>query len=103
MLNTDAGCFAAEGYCFFPDIFGPDAVEAMQHSLEVGVRAGFLDRDQYYGEPHTKEVFWLEVCRYPLLLDAVEAVLGPNLILVYSSMFIKLPGDGTKRGLAPRQ
>ena len=32
------------------------------------------------------------------LLDAVEAVLGPNLILVYSSMFIKLPGDGTSVG-----
>ena len=59
---------------------------------------GFLDRGQYYGEPHTKEVFWLEVCRYPYLLDAVEAVLGPNLILVYSSMFIKLPGDGTSVG-----
>ena len=50
-----------------------------------------FSREQYYGEPHTKEVFWLEVCRYPLLLDAVEAILGPNLILVYSSMFIKLP------------
>ena len=58
----------------------------------------FSDRDQYYGEPHTKEVFWLEVCRYPYLLDAVEAVLGPNLILVYSSMFIKLPDDGTSVG-----
>ena len=98
MLNTDAGRFAAEGYCFFPDIFGPDEVSAMRHSLDVGVRAGFLDRDQYYGEPHTKEVFWLEVCRYPRLLDAVEAVLGPNLILVYSSMFIKLPSDGTSVG-----
>lgn len=98
MLNTDAGRFATEGYCFFADIFGPDEVAAMQHSLSVGVSAGFLDRDQHYGEPHTKEVFWLEVCRHPRLLDAVEAVLGPNLILVYSSMFIKLPGDGTSVG-----
>ena len=98
MLNTDVECFDSEGYCFFPDVFGPDEVDAMQYSLDVGVRAGFLDRDQYYGEPHTKEVFWLEVCRYPYLLDAVEAVLGPNLILVYSSMFIKLPGDGTSVG-----
>ena len=94
MLNTDSGRFTADGYCFFPDIFGRDEVAAMQHALEVATCAGFLDRDQYYGEPHTREVFWLEVCSHPRLLDAVEAVLGPNLILVFSSMFIKMPRDG---------
>jgi non-haem Fe2+, alpha-ketoglutarate-dependent halogenase len=94
MLNTDTGHFAAEGYCLFPGVFHPDEVSAMQHSLAVASRAGFLDRDQYYGEPHTKEVFWLDVCTHRRLLDAVESVLGPNLILVYSSMFIKMPRDG---------
>ena len=98
MPNTDASRFGAEGYCFFADIFGRNEVAAMQHALGMGARAGFLDRDQYYGEPHTKEVFWLEVCTHPPLLDAAEAVLGPNLILVYSSMFIKMPRDGTSVG-----
>lgn len=98
MLNTDSGHFATEGYCFFADIFHRDEVASMQHSLEVASRAGFLDRDQYYGEPHTKEVSWLEVCTHPRLLDAVESVLGANLILVYSSMFIKMPHDGTSVG-----
>ncbi len=98
MLNTDAGLYAEEGYCFFADIFTGEEVTAMQHTLAVAQRADFLERDQYYGEPHTREVFWLEICTQPRLLDAVEAVLGPNLILVYSSMFIKKPGDGTSVG-----
>ncbi len=70
----------------------------MQHALEVATRADFLDGANYYGEPHSKESFWLEVCSHPRLLDAVEAILGPNLILVYSSMFIKMPGDGRSVG-----
>jgi ectoine hydroxylase-related dioxygenase (phytanoyl-CoA dioxygenase family) len=97
-LNTDVSQFAEEGYCFFANVFDADEVAAMQHSLQVAARAGFLKGANYYGEPHSKEAFWLEVCSQPRLLDAVEAVLGPNLILVYSSMFIKMPGDGLSVG-----
>ena len=100
MLNTDVERFDSEGLLLFPPMFlDRDEVDAMQYSLDVGVRAGFLDRDQYYGEPHTKEVFWaggLPAIR--IYSMAVEAVLGPNLILVYSSMFIKLPDDRTSVG-----
>ena len=43
-----------------------------------------MDRDSYVGEPHVRDLRWLDLCRHPRVLDAVESILGPNLILVYS-------------------
>lgn len=94
-INTDPARFPAEGYCLFLDVFNARHVAAMQHHLDMAQRAGFCDTEKYYGEPHVKEVFWLDTCIAPRLLDAVESALGPNLILVYSSMFIKPAQDET--------
>ena len=96
MLNVDPTQFAELGYCLFPDIYDSDHVAAMQHALGVATRAGFGELPSYYVEPHTTEVLWLEICIHPRLLDAVESVLGPNLILVFSSMFIKPTRDDKK-------
>jgi ectoine hydroxylase-related dioxygenase (phytanoyl-CoA dioxygenase family) len=92
-LNTRSAAFAETGYCLFPNVLNADEIAARQHALDVATRAGFCKQPSYYGEPHTTEVLWLETCTHPKLLDAVESVLGPNLILVYSSMFIKVPHD----------
>lgn len=54
---------------------------------------GLLDNANYLSEPHTKEERWLEICRHPRLLDVVQSVLGQNLVLIYSSVFIKPPRD----------
>jgi hypothetical protein len=37
-----------------------------------------LDNPTYLGEPHTQSAAWMDVCRHPSLLDAVEAVIGPD-------------------------
>jgi ectoine hydroxylase-related dioxygenase (phytanoyl-CoA dioxygenase family) len=94
-INTDPTRFPVEGYCLFRDVFHARHVAAMQAHLDMAQRAGFCETEKYYGEPHVKEVFWLETCIAPRLLDAVESALGPNLILVYSSMFIKPARDDT--------
>ena len=51
-------------------------------------------RPEYMTEPHPKNPYWLEVCRHPRVLDAVEAVLGPDLILIMSHLIVKRPEDG---------
>ena len=93
MINTDPARFAAEGYCLFPGVLNQEETAAVRRGLDEATRANLLHSANYFGEPHTKEQRWLELCRHPRLLDAVEAVLGPNLILVYSSMFIKQADD----------
>jgi non-heme Fe2+,alpha-ketoglutarate-dependent halogenase len=95
MVNTDPKLFASAGYCFFPEVLSPEQTQTMRQRLDEASKAQQLDQPQYFGEPHTKAPYWLNLCRHPGLLDAVEAVLGPNLILVYSSMFIK-PADNKK-------
>ena len=51
-------------------------------------------RPEYLTEPHPKNLFWLELCRHPRVLDAVESVLGPDLILIMSHLIVKRAEDG---------
>ena len=95
-VNHDPGRFAVEGYCVFPQIFDDSGVAANRRLLEEASESGMLQRPNYLLEPHTLDVRWLDVCRHPRVLDAVATVLGPNLILVYSSVFIK-PARGSGR------
>ena len=92
-LNTQPSVFPEIGYCFFPDVFNQEEARALRDTLDVATRAGFGALPSYYGEPHTTDVTWLEACINPGLLDCVEDLLGPNLILFYSSMFIKPAHD----------
>jgi ectoine hydroxylase-related dioxygenase (phytanoyl-CoA dioxygenase family) len=89
MLNTVTSEFAKLGYCLFPDVFPADRVTEMRTHLAAATRAQYAELPRHYGEPHAADLFWLGVCTAPKLLDAVESIIGPNLVLVYSSMFIK--------------
>ena len=97
MLNTDPNRFDAEGYCVFRNVLTAPQVAGTQALFEQTLAEGAamnLDRASYYGEPHAESTAWLDLCRHPRVLDAVQAVLGPNLILIFSSLFIKPPYDG---------
>ena len=91
-VNRDPGRFAVEGYCLFPRTFDDSGVAANRTLLDEAIASEMLQRPNYLLEPHTLDQRWLDICRHPGVLDAVAAVLGPNLILVYSSVFIKPPG-----------
>ena len=106
MVNTDPKRFNTEGYCLFPNVLSLEETTALRCMLDEALttslplptawhqeRADTLDRPDYLAEPHSRDVRWLELCRHPRILRAVEAILGSNIILVYSSMFIKLPNN----------
>ena len=61
--------------------------------MQARLNRDTLDNPTYFGEPHTRARGWMDVCRHPRLLDAIEACIGHDIILVYSSFFIK-PADG---------
>ena len=109
MLNTNPEFFAEKGYCLFPSVLESQEIITLRQMLDAALATplpyiaeshrrdpGALDRPGYLGEPHARALAWLEICRHPRIVDAVEAVLGPNLILVFSSVFIKQPFDLTE-------
>ena len=106
--NTSAADYHASGYCLFRDVLDPEEVRLVNAELDVLVRdmpetmVVYKDganqevpaRPEYLTEPHAGNAGWLELCRHPRILDAVEAVLGPDLILIMSHVISKRPGDG---------
>ena len=106
--NTNAEDYGAAGYCLFRDVLDMEEVRELKAELDALVRdmpdtmVVYKDgknqevpaRPEYLTEPHANNNTWLELCRHPRILDAVEAVLGPDLILIMSHVISKRPGDG---------
>jgi ectoine hydroxylase-related dioxygenase (phytanoyl-CoA dioxygenase family) len=49
---------------------------------------------QQVGDPHEMSGIWLDLVKDVRLLDRVEALLGPNLMVYYSQLMMKAPRQG---------
>ena len=106
--NSDPTCYADEGYCLFRDVLNGQDITAARAELDRmlanlperqvvykdGENKEVDARPEYLTEPHPKHPFWLELCRHPRVLDAVEAILGTDLILIMSHLIVKRVEDG---------
>ena len=106
--NADPTCYTDEGYCLFRDVLNGQEIAAARAELDKmlanlperqvvykdGENKEVDARPEYLTEPHPKHSFWLELCRHPRVLDAVEAILGSNLILIMSHLIVKRAEDG---------
>lgn len=107
-MNKDPKRFAALGYCVFENCLSAGEVQGARHALDRliaempaeqevfsgGAMVKKKARTEYLTEPHARHAFWLELCRHPAILSAVESVLGPDLILIMSHLIVKSPYDG---------
>ena len=100
--NADPAIYAHLGYCFFPDVLS--AAEISEARLELdraianlppkqrvmkdGVEQELDARPEYMTEPHANNGSWLELCRHPRVLDCVQSVLGPDLVLIMSHLIV---------------
>ena len=106
--NIDSGRYSAEGFCLFRDVLNEADIAETRAELDTmladlperqvvykdGEDKEVAARPEYLTEPHPKHPFWLELCRHPRVLDAVESVLGPDLILIMSHLIVKRAEDG---------
>ena len=106
--NIDSGRYSAEGFCLFRDVLNEADIAETRAELDImladlperqvvyndGEDKEVDARPEYLTEPHPKHPFWLELCRHPRVLDAVETVLGPDLILIMSHLIVKRAEDG---------
>jgi ectoine hydroxylase-related dioxygenase (phytanoyl-CoA dioxygenase family) len=107
-LNTNPARYAKEGYAFFTDVVPAHEITGVRAALDQmiaalpqkqrvmkeGVEKEVDGRPEYMTEPHAKNPFWLELCRHPRILDCVESVLGPDLVLIMSHLIVKRAEDG---------
>ncbi len=109
-LNQDPSKYDSLGYCVFRGVLDATAVASVQQDLakvleaipakmmvyKDGKHVEADGRPEFLVEPHAKERGepWLELCRHPRVLDAVESILGPDLILIMSHLIVKRPSDG---------
>jgi ectoine hydroxylase-related dioxygenase (phytanoyl-CoA dioxygenase family) len=87
-------CYRRDGFFFPIPVLGSD--EARQHrrrleSLET--EHGGQIGDELRHKPHLLLTWLADLVRHPTILDAVEDVLGPNLLVWSTSFFIKNARD----------
>ncbi len=106
--NTDPDRYSNEGFCLFRYVLNKKEILAARTELDAmlanlperqvvykdGKNKEVAARPEYLTEPHPKHPFWLELCRHPHVLDAVEAILGADLILIMSHLIVKRAEDG---------
>ena len=118
-LAPDQQSFYAEnGYSFPHRVFGTEEANGFQKRFleymdqNAQRLSGLLQRDRriYVSDMHLFLEWVYRMVSHPSVLDAVESVLGPNILVWGSQWFPKLPGDqayvswhqdGTYWGLHP--
>jgi hypothetical protein len=84
----DPARFASLGYCVFRNGIPAGDVGRYSNLLEATMEAG-----EWKGEPHYYSEEWRTLCCHPRILDAVETILGPEIVLFFSSVLLKRPND----------
>jgi hypothetical protein len=89
-----AARFARDGYVFPVEVLSRARAAAYRRELEaLERRAGgrSLGNKSQLNYPHVIFGFAHEIVRHPRLLDAVEAILGPDILVWGATFFIKEP------------
>lgn len=93
--TKNAQRFADDGFCIFREVVTGDTLEEARAELDSMMGSlGPDERPERMTEPHQRDPYWLGMCQNPEVLDAVEAVLGPDLVLLMSHLIVKPPTDG---------
>lgn len=95
VLRTKTDSYTENGFCIHREVVTGEPLEAAREQLDAMMASlGADQRPERMTEPHQRDEFWLELCRNTAVLDAVETVLGPDLILLMSHLIVKPPADG---------
>ena len=86
--------FTTEGFCYPLDVLTPDAALALGEELlriQAADRPAALGNKGQFQYPHVISRAAAEVVRHPVLLDAAESILGPDILVWGSTLFAKAP------------
>ncbi len=91
--------YQADGICWPMTLFsGAAADELYDRYLRFQAESKMRRGREAYIKPHLVST-WLDgIVRHPLILEAVEAAIGPDILLWESDFFVKAAGKGTYVG-----
>jgi phytanoyl-CoA hydroxylase len=102
--STDALTFKKEGYGIWRNILSSEEVARARDALERILcdqckpnPDGTIPssrRPERQWENHLQDQFWMDLCCHPGILDAVGSILGDDVLLLMSGLFVKPPFDG---------
>ena len=91
---TEVGDYATRGYHFPVDVLTPSEVSEFRGALETYERSsGGPIQGAMRHRSHVLFPWVNEMVRHPRIVDAVEDVLGPNILCWNTSFFVKEPRD----------
>ncbi len=96
LTSTQVSRCEEEGFVFPIDVLSPDEAETY-HQLYRDALCLSAEHDQNFINVKGHLVLkWIsDLAREPRILDAVESVLGPNILCWTTNFFVKEPGDQT--------
>ncbi|MBI4579854.1 MAG: phytanoyl-CoA dioxygenase family protein [Planctomycetes bacterium] len=87
--------FREKGYVTVPRFFTAEQIQAVDDYLVRNADVKWTDKnDDPLREAHYLHRPIYDICTLPKLLDAVEQLIGPDLVLLYSHIINKKPGGG---------
>jgi ectoine hydroxylase-related dioxygenase (phytanoyl-CoA dioxygenase family) len=94
MLTRDqVGQYQEQGYVTLPGVFTAEELSPVDAYLRANAEVAWSDKnDDPLREAHYHFRPLYDLCTTPRLLDAVEALLGPDLVLLYCHILNKKPG-----------
>jgi len=94
LTPAERAAFSADGYLAPIDVFGADEVAAYRVDLESAVAASGGRADAALrNKPHLLLRWMAMLVRDARVLDAVEDVLGPDLLVLRTTLFVKAARD----------
>src|SRR5687768_4013715 len=93
LSDTQIDQYHEQGYLTLPGVFTPAELEPVDAYLRANAEVTWTDKnDDPLREAHYHHRPLYDLCTTPRLLDAVECLLGPDLVLLYSHSLSKKPG-----------
>jgi ectoine hydroxylase-related dioxygenase (phytanoyl-CoA dioxygenase family) len=86
-----------EGYTICRDVVPVETMDEMRATID-----GFINemstimRPEHLDRPHVWHKRFLDMCKTPEVLDHVEQLIGPNIVLFSSHLISKSAGDGLR-------
>jgi len=81
--------YRREGYYFPLGVLAPEEAAAARRQLEAAQAEGGPAGDRPFYKLHLYYPFLFDLVRHPAILDAVESVIGPDILVWAAGLFIK--------------